>query len=113
MGRQGDVRVRKANPAPGKRRCSKCELVKPVEEFGWKDRAKGHRRSWCHECWNAYQRDRWLSVEQSNRLKTLLRFVVCEEDHLESNCITCHLPIEVGQEVVADDVKLCHAICST
>jgi hypothetical protein len=54
-----------------------------------------------------------LSVEKSKRLGTLLRFVVCEEDHLESDCITCHLPTEVGQEVVADDVKLCHACCST
>jgi hypothetical protein len=44
-------------------------------------------------------------------LKTLLRFVVCEEDHLEADCITCHLPIEPGQEIVADDVKLCHATC--
>jgi hypothetical protein len=36
-----------------------------------------------------------------------------EEDDLEAaDCITCHLPIEAGQEVVADDVKLCHASCS-
>jgi hypothetical protein len=38
-----------------------------------------------------YQRVRYLSDEKSKRLKTLLRFVVCEEDHLETDCITCHL----------------------
>jgi hypothetical protein len=54
-----------------------------------------------------------LERSKSKRLKTLLRFVVCEEDHLEADCITCHLPIEIGQEVVADDVKLCHATCSS
>jgi hypothetical protein len=46
----------------------------------------------------AYHRERYLSWEQTERLKTLLRFVVCEEDHLETNCITCHLPIEVGRK---------------
>jgi hypothetical protein len=50
-------------------------------------------------------------VEQSRRLTTLLRFVVCEEDHLEADSITCHLPIEIRQGVVADDVKLRHANC--
>ena len=102
-----------AYPKPGMRRCSKCEAVKPVDEFDWKDRKKGYRRSWCRECWNTYQRERWLSVEKSKRLGILLRFVVGEEDHLEVDCNTCHLPLEVGQEVVADDVKLCHASCST
>jgi hypothetical protein len=38
---------------------------------------------------------------------------VCEENHLELHCVTCLRPIKVGQEVVADDVKLCHATCST
>jgi hypothetical protein len=52
-------------------------------------------------------------VEKPKRLTTLLRFVVCEEDHLDADCVSCHLPIEVGQEVVADDVKLCQADCST
>jgi hypothetical protein len=106
------TRTAAAYSTPDARRCSKCKAVKSVDEFDWKDRKKGYRRSWCRDCWNAYQRERWLSVEQSNRLKTLLRFVVCEEDHLEADCITCHRPIEAGQEVVADDVKLCHSSCS-
>jgi hypothetical protein len=61
----------------------------------------------------SWRKERYLSVEKTKRLKTLLRFVVCEEDHLEADCITCHLPIEAGQEVVADDVELCYATCST
>jgi hypothetical protein len=51
------------------------------------------------------------SIDDSLDLKTLLRSVVCEEDHLEADCITSRLPIEVGQEVVADDVNLRHASC--
>lgn len=93
-------RAAKAYPTPDTRRCSKCEVIKSVDEFDWKDPKKDAWRSWCRECWKTYQRERWLSVEKSKRLGTLLRFVVCEEDHLESDCITCHLPIEVGQEVV-------------
>jgi hypothetical protein len=71
------------------------------------------RRPECKACNATWRKERYLSVEKTKRLKTLLRFVVCEEDHLEADCITCHLPIEAGQEVVADDVKLCHANCST
>jgi hypothetical protein len=37
-----------------------------------------------------------MSVEKTKRLTTLLRFVVCDEDHLEADCITCNLPIEVA-----------------
>jgi hypothetical protein len=106
------TRTAAVHPEPGKRRCATCKLVKPLEEFGWRNRAKGQRCSFCHDCYKSYQRERYLSVGKTKRLATLLRFVVCEEDHLELDCITCHLPIEAGQEVVADDVKLCHASCS-
>jgi hypothetical protein len=54
-----------------------------------------------------------LSVETTKRLGILLRFVVCEEDHLEADCITCQLPIRIGQEVVADDVRLYNASRTT
>jgi hypothetical protein len=101
-------RTAAAHPTPDTRRCSKCEVIKSVDEFDWKDRKKGHRQSWCRDCWKAYQRERWLSVEKTKRLG----IVVCEDDHLEADCTTYHLPIEAGQEVVADDVKLCHASCS-
>jgi hypothetical protein len=105
-------RARK-EPVPGKRICSRCRELKPVEAFPIKNKRTGGRRSMCGECFRSYQRNRYLSVEQGERLKTLLRFVVGEEDHLEGDCITCQMPIEVGQEVVADDVKLSHASCST
>jgi hypothetical protein len=103
----------KEEPIPGGRICSRCRELKELEAFAIKDKRTGGRRSMCADCHREYQRGRYLSVEQSNRLMTLLRFIACEEDHFEADCITCHLPIEVGQEVVADDVKLCHAACST
>jgi hypothetical protein len=44
------------------------------------------------------------------RLKTLLQFVACEEDHLEGESASpATLPIEVGQEAIDD--RLRHPIC--
>jgi hypothetical protein len=85
--------------------------LKPKSEFNIKNKRTGQLSAWCKSCIRDYQRERWLSVEKTKRLGTLLRLVVYTD--LEADCITCHLPIEAGQEVVADDVKLCHASCCT
>jgi hypothetical protein len=89
----------KKEPVPGKRLCSRCGELKPKNEFNMSNPRTGKLRPECRSCTAAYHRERYLSVEQTKRLKTLLRFVVCEEDHLEADCITCHLPIEIGQEL--------------
>jgi hypothetical protein len=34
------TRTAAAHPQPGMRRCSKCEVIKPVDEFDWKYRKK-------------------------------------------------------------------------
>jgi hypothetical protein len=93
--------------------CNRCSELKDIEQFQIMNPRTQKRRPECKTCNAAWRKERYLSVEKTRRLQTLLRFVVCEEDHLEVDCITCHLPIEIGQEVVADDVKLCHATCST
>jgi len=52
-------------PLPTLAAARNVQFVKPVGEFDWKDRKKEYRRSWCRDCWKAYQRDRWLSVEKT------------------------------------------------
>jgi hypothetical protein len=105
------ARARK-EPVPGKRLCNRCGELKDVDQFQIMNPRTRKRRPECKACNAIWRKERYLSVEKTKRLQTLLRFVVCEEDHLEADCITCHLPIKAGQEVVADDVKLCHATCS-
>lgn len=69
----------------------------------------GTRRSICRACRKRYQRDRYLSVDVSERLGTILRFIVQQGDPCEGDaCQRCHGPMLVGQEVETDDVLLVH-----
>lgn len=88
---RNSTRTAAAYRQPGMRRCSKCEAVKSVDEFDWKDRKKGYRRSWCRECWNAYQRERWLSVEKTKRLG--LAFALCRLRRRSPRGGLQHLPL--------------------
>ena len=39
------------------RRCSRCGLVLPEEAFGWRDRARTRRQTYCRPCFAAYHRE--------------------------------------------------------
>jgi len=41
------------------RTCTKCGETKNIEEFYYKDRAKGVRRYWCKACVGAYNREHY------------------------------------------------------
>jgi len=43
------------------RRCGRCGEEKPLEEFAWKRRAKGHRHSYCRPCHADYRREHYLA----------------------------------------------------
>lgn len=41
------------------KRCSNCEIPKPLAEFRWKNKTKGQRISLCKECDKAYRAERY------------------------------------------------------
>ncbi len=45
---------------PETRRCYDCALVKPIEEFAFRDKAKGTRQGRCRPCYAAYRRAHYL-----------------------------------------------------
>ena len=58
------------------RTCSTCRQNKPLEEFGWKDKAKTKRRSVCRECMRIYIQNHYKNntryyVEKAMRRKKL------------------------------------------
>ena len=54
--------------------CSRCGKVKPVEEFHWKNKAKGTRSSWCRDCKNERSRaNYWAHPETSRKVCRLYR----------------------------------------
>jgi len=48
-----------------KKYCSSCEQEKNIEDFNWKDKAKGIRRSLCRFCSRAYGREHYKNNKQS------------------------------------------------
>lgn len=52
------VRIR---PQPHMKTCSKCKAEKPLEEFNFKNKAKGFRQSHCSQCQKAYQKQHYTA----------------------------------------------------
>lgn len=43
------------------RKCARCGEEKPVDEFAWKNEAKGWRQSYCRPCWVEYTHERYVA----------------------------------------------------
>jgi hypothetical protein len=46
------------------RRCCRCGLVKPEEEFAWRRIAKGERDTYCRPCRSAYGKEHYAANRQ-------------------------------------------------
>lgn len=100
------------NPVPGMRVCCRCDELQPVTNFHIRNRKTGNRSAMCKPCAKEYQRQRYLSVEDTARLGTVLRFIVEHGDNCEGiACPDCGKPMSVGQEVAAFDVTIRHLNC--
>lgn len=53
--------------------CTRCQLEHPIEEFGWKIRAKGRRQSHCREAQKAIARRTHAATKASRNPKIHMR----------------------------------------
>lgn len=53
------------------KKCTKCGKVKPIEEFAFKNKAKGIRRSQCKQCIREYDKNRY--AENRNNCQEKLK----------------------------------------
>ena len=96
---------------PDSKRCSRCKLVKPIDEFAPRTDQNG-RKPWCDDCRRAYQRERYLTVEARDKVNAVLRFLVQEGDECVGGlCPRCSRPFAIGDELATDAVALHHAVC--
>jgi hypothetical protein len=54
------------------KRCGACGKDKGEEQFGWKNKAKGHRQSYCKDCKNAANRA-WYSRHAETQKQAVTR----------------------------------------
>jgi hypothetical protein len=79
------------------RRCGRCHLEKPVEEFAWRRRARGQRDNYCRSCRAAYKqehyranRQRYIDAAGKRRRRVAAKRVVYLVDYLrEHPCVDC------------------------
>jgi hypothetical protein len=67
--------------SPDTRRCARCGIEKPIDEFGFKQRERGIRQSWCKPCYAEYKRLWYLR----NREEHLAHVKVMRERSSEEN----------------------------
>jgi hypothetical protein len=88
-----------------------CKTLKPKTEFNVKNKQKGWLTAWCKVCIRQYQQARYLSSAKLEKYGPVLRFILEEGDeHAGVICADCQQPCRAGDEVVASDAVLRHAV---
>lgn len=55
--------------------CSKCGKELPIDQFNWRNKAKGTRRAECKECHSSYMKQKYQ--EKKNEIQTLKSQLCC------------------------------------
>lgn len=71
------------------KKCSKCELIKPAEEFNFRHRDKGVRHSYCRECGKALTRSRYRRKKHSYLKRNLRAYAERRQMVLEAKSRRC------------------------
>lgn len=79
------------------RRCARCGLEKPVEEFGFKVRERGSRLSYCRPCAIDYAHAHYIKnrpvylrrAQERNRVERNARWALLEEYLRSHPCVDC------------------------
>src|SRR5664280_3538863 len=105
-----DKRKAAKEPVEGMRICAKCDELKDLDDFNFKDKRTLKRQSYCKDCANAYSAERRLNSEALRRFGPTLRFILEATDaHAGTSCADCGEACEPGQEVLATDATIRHA----
>lgn len=121
------------------KKCGKCQKRKPVDQFYWKDKARGTRHSYCRACFAArhktyYQENKQYYLEKKARCKQRLREYVnelkrapCTDcgrtyppyvmdfDHLngeEKGGLVAHLVAQGQVRRAKEEIAKCELVCA-
>lgn len=80
-----------------KKQCSRCKRDLPIEEFAWKNKAKGQRKARCRQCVKDYKdqhyqdnREDYVAKQavRNNDLLEEVRLAICQY-LIEHPCVDC------------------------
>jgi hypothetical protein len=123
------------------RKCYRCGVTKPCDEFSWRRKSKGQRDSLCKPCRSAYGKEHYAANRQRyidqarlakrhlllKRTRYLLAFfkthpcvdcgegdpVVLEFDHLRDKAFTVGAGLhDRGWEAVLAEMEKCEVVCA-
>src|SRR5262249_4070916 len=121
------------------KRCSQCRKHLPIDQYNWKNRARGIRYSYCKTCWNELNKGRYLSnkryyIDKAQRYKEKFRRWLMELKE-SMGCSLCperhpacllfhhrepnHKDFEIGdamlvrsKERIDAEIKKCMVLCA-
>jgi DUF4097 and DUF4098 domain-containing protein YvlB len=82
------------------KRCTKCDKKHDIEEFGWADKQKSRRSSWCKKCHKKYTKKHYkqnktyyLEKAKRHRKTSRKRHKIFIQEYLKTHpCIDCGNP---------------------
>ena len=130
-----------AEPEAELRRCSRCGIPKPIDEFAWRRRRKLQRDTFCRPCRSAYGKEHYAKNKQRyidnaaaltrkvrlERTKLLLEYfeshpcvdcgehdpVVLEFDHLRDKRFDVgNRLVSVKWQTILDEIAKCEVVCA-
>ena len=105
--------------------CSKCGKELPIEDFNWRDKKKGIRRSECKYCHSAHMKKKYQdNKNQINSLKSTLSCVKCgynkcvtalefhHTDPSQKEETIARLSVHSNNGKVFEEIKKCVILCA-
>ena len=81
------------------RRCARCGIEKPIDEFGFKYRERGIRQSWCKPCYVEYKRLWYLRNRERHlaRVKAATAVTLSENHWRMWEYLALHPCVDCGE----------------
>ena len=123
------------------RRCGRCGIEKPLDDFAWRRREKGQRHNYCRPCQAEYRREHYLAnrpkyIAKAQRLsrevavertRLLIEYfelhpctdcgerdpVVLEFDHLRDKAFSIGAKLtDMTWDAIVAEIEKCEVVCA-
>lgn len=107
------------------KKCTKCGRELPIEQFYWRDKKAGKRRSECKDCHNGYVKNKYQERQnQIEEFKSQLKCAKCGDSrgyvldlhHLnpseKDKAVSRLISNNASDQTIKNEIKKCVCLCS-